>query len=401
MSTRVLRVLVLALLASCGGGGSSGPPPALSKFMYATAFQGPNFSNAYTYGFGVYTNGALSALPGFAPVPAGDYGGLPVVITHDSKLLYAPNNDETANIAAFNINADGSLTGAVSPSFAYPLPLGGLTAHPSADFLYASSTGGVVSVLAVDTQTGALEQTSSVELGDSNHTVLTNSAAVITPDGHYLYQADSCYPGAVVTPPFQAQVAGFAIDANTGALTAVPASPVSPAIPANAATVLAVDRAGKFLFVSYSFAEGDVPKGGVVVFSIDASTGALTAVPQDTISLAGAPDAVAIDASGKFLIIAASSPAATCSLAVLSIDPNAGSLTAVPGSPFGPLATYCGSITADPSLPFVYVASASQSGPGAVFTLALDQTSGALAAASETKISDNESVGVSFIALTH
>jgi 6-phosphogluconolactonase len=402
MTVRVSRVLVLLVLSGCGGGGSSGPAPTATHFMYATAFQGPNFFSSQTYGFGVYSDGSLAALTGFSPVHAGDYGGLPVVVTHDSKLLYAPNNDETDNFAAFNIDADGSLTAAATPSFAYPLPLAGTTAHPSADFLYVASTNGVLAVLAVNPQTAALDATSSVTLGNSNDIDITN-APLITADGHFLYQAYYNYPDGIGQGNTQALIAGFSIDASTGALTAIAGNPVVPGIPASSSMLLVVDPAGKFLYVGYSFYAGEVLKGGVIVFAIDASSGALTPVPKGTISLGSPPNAVALDASGKFLVITESTPSAssTCSIAVLSIDPSAGSLAAVPGSPFTASAPGCGNVTADPTLPFVYVAIGSMTGPGGIVSLSIDETTGALAPVGQTLIADDTIVGVGYLTLTH
>jgi 6-phosphogluconolactonase (cycloisomerase 2 family) len=400
MNARVLRVLgLLALLSGCGGGGSSGPPATPAKFMYATASQGPNSFEAYTYGFAVYTNGALAALSGFSPVYAGDYGGLPVVITHDSKLLYAPNNDETANFAAFNINADGSLSSAATPSFQSPLQLAGVTAHPSADLLYESSTGGILAVLAVDAQSAALEQTSSVTLGNSDDVDVTNGP-LITADGHFLYQTYYNYPGGVGQGNAQALIAGFSIDAASGALTVVPGSPVTPGIPAGSGMFLAVDPAGKFLYVGYPYYDGVVEKGGVIVFSIDASSGALSAVPAGTVGLGGPPNGVSIDASGKFLLIAEQGSAA-CSVEVLSVDAGSGALAAVPGSPFSPSTSYCGNVVADPTLPFVYVTLGSMSGPGGILTFSINETTGALASVAQTLIADSSIQGVGYMVLTH
>src|SRR5262249_53408129 len=263
-------------------------------------------------------------------------------ISHDSKLLYTTNIGE---LAAFKMNADGSLTNAPSPSFSTPDTPYGLVAHPTADFLYASSSSGVLSVFTFDSETGALNLASSVSLPTESALAVANSA-VITPNGRYLYQNYGQYPAVV-------QIAGFSIDSATGALSAVPGSPLSPSTPSTAsASQMAIDPAGKFLYASsQSFVPNVGPDGGMDAFSIDSTTGALTAVPGSPFSVGGVPGSVAIDASGSFLIVGTGprlgGGPGNC-LAVLSIDPGTGALTPVPGSPFGPLQA-CGGVAADPS----------------------------------------------------
>ena len=81
----------------------------------------------------------------------------------------------------------------------------------------------------------------------------------ITPDSHYLYVTTQAFGGG------NQFVEGYAIGVN-GALTPVPGSPVN----GNQPMALAIDSVGHFLF-----ATGD---SGTTVYSIDASTGALTQV---------------------------------------------------------------------------------------------------------------------------
>jgi hypothetical protein len=96
-------------------------------------------------------------------------------------MLYTPSSEggATAGLLAYQINADGSLTNAPSPS--YMMPYGdsqvGLVAHPTANFLYSPGYAGVLTVFAIDSATGALSPTSSVTLGKFL------GAAVITPNG--------------------------------------------------------------------------------------------------------------------------------------------------------------------------------------------------------------------------
>src|ERR1700689_77801 len=204
MNARIAPILAFALLTGCGGGGGGGGPPEMpSNFLYVNADSGPNSFYTETYGFAVSPDGALNPLPGFAPIAALEGGG-PLVITRDSKLLYTTNINE---LTAFQINPDGSLINAPSPSFSMPDTPAGLVSHPTADFLYASSSSGVLSVFAINSATGALNPTSSVALSSNN--IKIGNSTVITPDGRYLYQGEVYYPNGSSQPPALIQLAGF------------------------------------------------------------------------------------------------------------------------------------------------------------------------------------------------
>jgi 6-phosphogluconolactonase len=182
---------------------------------------------------------------------------------------------------------------------------------------------------------------------------------------------------------------GFSVNTATGALSPVPGSPQSSV---SAAAVLAIDPTGKFLYVGGN--------GGVAAYSIDAASGELTAVPGSPVNVDGVPYSAAIDASGKFLIVSTSPPpggAPGNCLAVLSIDPSNGTVTPVPGSPFGPLQT-CGTVVADPSAEYVYAGSS-----GTVSVLSIDQATGELALVNQATLPGAlpGARAVSSIALTH
>jgi 6-phosphogluconolactonase len=401
MNTRIVGILALALLAGCGGGGNSGTPNGVpSKFLFAVANGGPNTSPGTVYSFAVYSDGSLSMVPG-SPAPLGPYPNT-LAVTHDSKFLYGSTGN--FGLLAFQINADGSLTSAPSPSSPTSNVPAGIVAHPMADVLYESELGigpptcdGDLTVFAIDSATAALSPSSSVCLS----TVASpTSSPVITPEGDYLYQSD-----VVSNTTTAVQIAEFSTDAS-GALNAVPGSPLSITIPSGSSIdQMVIDPSGKFLYAGYEFALANVGKdGGVAAYSIDAASGALTAVPGSPFSVGGVPNSVAIDASGKFLIVSISprlgGPPGNC-LAVLSIDPGTGALSPVPGSPFGPLQT-CGGVAADPSGEYVYAGSAFT-----VSALSIDQATGELALIDQATVPTTGvsnlplAIGVSFIALTH
>jgi len=407
MNAWIVLVLGFALMAGCGGGGSDGTPAVPSRFLYASANGGPNTFPSDIYGFGVYPGGALSLAPGSGSPPStGDGGAKPIAITRDSKLLYATfaylgATDSGSKLLALQINADGSLTNAPVPSYSMSDVQLGLVAHPTADFLYASGNSGVLTVFAIDSATGALSPTSSITLGK----FLRNSA-VITPNGRYLYQNDLDRNDDLF--PTSLQLAGFSADAATGALSPVPGSPLTLTTPSPSTTSssgpMVIDPTGKFLYVGYQFVVVNVgDDGGLAAYSIDAASGALTAVPGSPFGVGGVPNSVAIDASGRFLIVSTyprlGGPPGNC-LAVLSIESGTGALTSVPGSPFGPMHS-CGPVAADPSGPYVYVGAygLTENTPGTVVVLSLDQSTGALDPIGDTTIPDD--FNVASMALTH
>jgi 6-phosphogluconolactonase len=118
-------------------------------------------------------------------------------------------------------------------------------------------------------------------------------------------------------------------------LSTVPGSPFS----SGTNLYLAVDYLNRFVF-----AADEDPPGGVLAFTIDSSTGALTAVPASPFPISanstGVPQLsqIVVDPSGKFVYVALTSTNQVAAFAVAST----GALTPVLGSPFaagkGPLA---------------------------------------------------------------
>ncbi|MGH7867438.1 MAG: lactonase family protein, partial [Candidatus Dormibacteraceae bacterium] len=329
-----------------------------------------------------------------------------LVIPFDSKFIYTTDTDSGSGlfaiadeITAFQINPDGSLTNAPSHSLAMADNPVGLVAHPTADFLYVSSGSGVLSVFTIDSATGGLTLTSSVSLGGN---IEIATSAVITANGKYLYQADVYYPNGVAQQPALPQLAAFSIDPATGALSAVPGSPFSISTNISLGS-MSIDPTGKFLYATYS------AHNEIAAFSIDATSGTLTAVPGSPFSLGGSATmivtTIAVNASGKFLIVGLEPGAVGNCLDVLSIDSGTGALALVPGSPFPPAALFCG-VTADPLEQLVYAGTGGiQAGPGippaTVVALSVDQTTGALTPVGQAAVPDSSKVTVDFIAMTH
>jgi 6-phosphogluconolactonase len=185
--------------------------------------------------------------------------------------------------------------------------------------------------------------------------------------------------------PGSDSISAFSINLTTGALTAVPGSPfVTGSGAADTSGIsLAAAPNGQFLF------SGNSVDGTISAFSIG-PTGALTPVSGSPFSAGGNPDGINVTPNGQFLAVALYSIG---SVAMFNIGPN-GSLSAVPGSPFsaGSGVTYvdinCGS-----NLLF---ASEASDGPTIVTVEAIG-TNGALSPISGSPFSfggTNSNVGV-------
>ncbi len=176
----------------------------------------------------------------------------------------------------------------------------------------------------------------------------------ITPKGNFIYAAH--YGSSTIS--------GFAINATTGALTAVPGSPF-PAGP-NCSTDW-VHPSGKFLY-------GENFDGSISAYSINPTTGSLTQINGSPFpgppfggnsSMRGTPN-------GHFLYVGPD----TGGVGAFSINQTTGALTAVTGSPFT-----AGSATlvaiADPSSKFLYVENNAGS-ENPLFIFSIDPSTGAL-----------------------
>jgi 6-phosphogluconolactonase (cycloisomerase 2 family) len=137
----------------------------------------------------------------------------------------------------------------------------------------------------------------------------------------------------VYVPDGNSLINGFSIDRTSGALTAIPGSPFTVSASSGGTTDGAwSDPQGRFLFV------GSEGSGVIWVFQINATTGALTEIagsPFTFPSILTSADIMTVDASGKFLYVGQLTPSA--GVAAFAINQTTGALTPIPGSPFATL----------------------------------------------------------------
>jgi 6-phosphogluconolactonase (cycloisomerase 2 family) len=163
-------------------------------------------------------------------------------------------------------------------------------------------------------------------------------------------------------------IQGFTIDHSSGALTAISGNPFLTA----GADSITSDSAGRFLFV------GNDTTGQISVFQINSTTGALVAAPGSPFSAFNLDFAhvLAVDGSGKFLYVGQGS--SFLPIHAFSIDQNNGALSPITGSPF---ALNVAGVRTDFTGKFA-VGLSGTVGDNHLYVFAIDSTTGALSSVS-------------------
>ena len=191
-------------------------------------------------------------------------------IDPSGKFLYAVSNNTAINtISVFSLN---SSSGALTPIAGSPFPLAidgfaySVVVHPSGKFFYASfPQSEEIAAWSIDTSTGKMTVVpgspfpSGIISGDAPNSLF------VTPSGRFLYGLSG---GATVF--------GFNVDPNSGALSPINGFPLTLS---SATDYFAMDPSGQFLYASYA--------NNVAGFNVNASTGALTAFTTPPIAAAG------------------------------------------------------------------------------------------------------------------
>jgi len=289
-------------------------------------------------------------------------------------------------------------------SAALTLPLQAQSTRPI--YLYVTNGGsggpGTVTVFKADPSSGVLQQAP----GSPFQAGMGPAGVAADPTGRFVYveNADSN------------DISGYSVNATTGVLTPLPGSP----FPAGRdPTSIAVDPTGRFLYVGDQ--QPDLVTGAIYLrtFSIDSTTGVLTALPGSPFQVINTPYVIAFDPYGTSVNIGFNTnpiyfesvnfqtgiptptgivqgynnvsaiaitpnnqfayvPNSTSGFAALAIDPITGALRLLPPSgfaPFGPAAVV------EPSSRFLYVltyTNPSVNSITAVSAFQIDPQSGAL-----------------------
>jgi 6-phosphogluconolactonase (cycloisomerase 2 family) len=232
------------------------------------------------------------------------------------------------------IGSNGTLTAAKAT--ANPVgetnPMGIVGAiDPSGSFLYQADWSGLTA-FTIDRQTGNVTEMSSSPYEASQKL----DGVAVDQLGKYVY----AYGGG--------QVFAFSIQAGTGQLSPIAGSPFAAADSgqqfAGSSERMAVSQDDRFLFVGSA--------SGIFVYSIDASTGALTMVQGSPFG-AGAGQAFAIAAPSTGFLYEVIGDVAS-PIHGYKIDANTGALTEISGSPFDSSCSNTNNLTSPASGKFLF-----------------------------------------------
>jgi 6-phosphogluconolactonase (cycloisomerase 2 family) len=209
------------------------------------------------------STGALSAVAGspFSTFP----NSVMFALSPSAKFLYVLNAN-LASVFAYTVTS-----GVLQPVAGLPVQVGngplGITVDPAETFVYAAnSTDNTVSVLSINSTTGALTLLGSFPTG-------TRPASVVVL-GSFLYVGNLGSNNISV----------FSVTPTTGVLTQITNSPFSAG---SAPLFEVIDPNNVFLYV------GSQSANTISAFSIDATTGALTATSQSA-STGASPSSMSV-----------------------------------------------------------------------------------------------------------
>lgn len=181
-----------------------------------------------------------------------------------------------------------------------------------------------------------------------------------------------------VGDPSSVRVFGFSIDQTTGALTAIPGSPFD--LSAERAEALEVDPTGSFLYVTHLDNCNAGCVGAISVFKI-AVNGSLTEIDGSPYDTDFGTIGIAVHPSGKFVYtINGQIPFHTAAnISVFQVNPTSGALTQITGSPFATSELLPQFVAVHPNGQFLYVTGDINAfSDGFVLAYSIDATSGAL-----------------------
>ncbi len=296
-------------------------------------------------------------------------GVAPQSIAVDSagKFAYVANagcnGGVVGYVSMYTINpATGALAPIGPPVSSLDYTAESVTVDPFGKFAYVANAGddfsndGSVVSYTINATTGALTSTGSI-MGNCQGLCVPESVAV-DPSGKFAY-----VPNGAGEPN---SVAMYTINATTGALTSTGMIPVD-----GFAVSVTVHPSGKFAYLATaSGTPGSA--GNVSMFTINATTGALTSigtVAAGTINAEPAPISIVVDPTGTFAYVVNSG---SNDVSMYSINATTGILTSIGSIAAGTIPL---SVAVDPTGKFAYVTNF-QSNDVSMYTI--NATTGAL-----------------------
>jgi len=230
------------------------------------------------------------------------------------RFLYVTNFNANS-ISAFSINPS---SGALIPFPGTPTPTGNgpgsITTDPLGRFLYTANQNSLdVSVYSINSLNGTL-----TEITGSPFPVPFATAAVtaiaINKSGRFAYVSNNDANGPIYT---------FKIFQDTGALSFLSTTPAG-----SGTDWLAVDPKNRFLYAA------NLNDQTVSAYKIGQATGGLKPIAGSPFFVNGAPQQVIVDPTGEFVLTANDGSSGNAGVSVLQIDQLTGALAQLAGSPF-------------------------------------------------------------------
>jgi 6-phosphogluconolactonase len=274
-------------------------------------------------------------------------------------FAYVANSGAPTNISAYSVDpATGALTAIAGSPFGTGSDINSVVVDPSGRFLYATSEmAGNVLAFSLDQTTGAL----TAVPGSPFAAGAMPNAATVHSSGRFLY----------IPNEGSRTISIYNIDQTSGALAQIAGSPFAVAGATALTDTIAFDPSGRFAYVT----DNGVP-GQIFAYTVNLSTGALTAVSGSPYMVGTSPDAAVVDPSGRFLYVANFGDS---TVSAYSISQATGALTAVAGSPFA-VGGSPDHVIIDHSGRFLYTANDGNIGPSGVAAMSISAVNGALTA---------------------
>jgi YVTN family beta-propeller protein len=368
----IMNLIFLIFFVGCGGGTSkslinqpvssesNNPTPTITKISpnstvgcspaFTLTIYGTNFIAASMVNFGgaapattfVNSTQLTAAIP---------YASITSTGTSAVTVSNPAPGGGSSNSLTFSIT-----TGATDPQ--------SIAVDPAGKFAYVAGSGcsgGYVSMYTINATTGALASIGPpMPSGDEAAEFVSvepsgKFAYVVTPGDIYDYGNDAY--GAVST---------YTINPTTGALTSTGAI-YGTGVDFCCFNSVAADASGKFAYVVN---ENAGPAGNVSMYTINATTGALTST--GTIAAGTTPVTVVVDPSGKFAYVVNEDAGSAGNVSMYTINATTGALTSTGTIAAG---TTPVSVAVDPAGKFAYV---TNSGSNDVSMYTINGTTGAL-----------------------